>query len=212
MATKKPAPKAAKPKVPAKKASNKAPAKKVPAKPTLTPARVAAHAKGRAKREDEGRPTKWRPEFVELAFKFCLMGATDKRLGEFFDVNELTINRWKVEYPEFCKSIFDGREKADADIAHSLYHRAKGYSHEEDDIRTVALGGNQGSELVVTRTVKHYPPDTAAASLWLRNRQRKSWVEKTDVELSGGLKLISLPDEELQARLAELQARMEAAK
>ena len=91
MATKKPAPKAAKPKVPAKKAAakkapNKAPAKKVPAKPTLTPARVAAHAKGRAKREDEGRPSKWKPEFVELAYKFCLMGATDKRLGEFFDV------------------------------------------------------------------------------------------------------------------------------
>ena len=217
MATKKPAPKAAKPKVPAKKAAakkapNKAPAKKVPAKPTLTPARVAAHAKGRAKREDEGRPSKWKPEFVELAYKFCLMGATDKRLGEFFDVSEDTIHEWKKIHPEFSESIFNGREKADADIAHSLYHRAKGYSHEEDDIRTVALGGNQGSELVVTRTVKHYPPDTAAASLWLRNRQRKMWVEKTDVELSGGLRLISLPDEELQARLAELQARMEAAK
>ena len=28
--------------------------------------------------------------------------------------------------------------------------------------------------------VEHYPPDTAAASLWLRNRQPKLWRERSE--------------------------------
>jgi len=202
--------KAVKPSVKPKAKPKLAPAKRAPnkAKAKLTPARVAAHAKGRVKRVNEGRPTKWKPEFVELAYKFCLMGATDRRLGEFFGVDEWTINKWKDEYPEFSQSIYDGREKADADIAHSLYHRAKGYSHEEDDIRTIALGGNQGSELVITRTVKHYPPDTVAASLWLRNRQRHLWRDKLEVEHGGRVSMEQLPDEELKSMLLELNSKL----
>ena len=131
-----------------------------------------------------GRPTKFKEEFVDLAYKFCLMGATDKRLAEFFQVDETTINEWKKVYPEFSQSLYKGREQADAEIAHSLYHRAKGYSHPEDDIRTLSVGGGM-SEVVITPTVKHYPPDTGAATLWLKNRQSGSWRDKVEQEISG---------------------------
>ena len=36
------------------------------------------------------------------------------------------INRWKEAHPSFRESILDGREKADAHVANSLYHKAKG--------------------------------------------------------------------------------------
>ena len=45
----------------------------------------------------------------------------------------------------------------------------------------MASGNGQGSEIVITPTVKHYPPDTQAASLWLRNRQPQLWRDKTEV-------------------------------
>lgn len=156
-----------------------------------------------------GRPTKWKDEFVDLAFKFCLMGATDQNLAEFLEVNEDTIYEWKNIYPEFSDSIYRGRHKADAEIAHSMYHRAKGYSHPEDDIRTVSVGGGR-SDIVITPTVKHYPPDTAAASLWLRNRQGKLWRDKQEVEHSGGLTIDKLPDDVLAERMKELMLRMQA--
>ncbi|MCY1166639.1 hypothetical protein D9M73_65850 [compost metagenome] len=127
------------------------------------------------------RPSAYKPEYAEQAYKLCLLGATDKKLGDFFNVSEQTVNAWKLAHADFLESITRGKEGADAEIAQALFHRAKGYSHPEDDIKSVALGGNMGSEIVITPTIKHYPPDTQAASLWLRNRQPKLWRDKTEV-------------------------------
>lgn len=126
-----------------------------------------------------GRPTKYKPEYAELAYKFCLMGATDKRLAELLQVSERSVNEWKEVHPEFSQSIANGREIADAEIATSLYHRAKGYSHPDVDIKVIQ------NVVVTTDLVKHYPPDTAAASLWLRNRQGGAWRDKVEQEISG---------------------------
>jgi len=211
-------------KAPVKKAAAKKPvkkpAKKAPAKgkPPITVAdvkAVVARLEGEkraqlraALRAKLGRPSAYQPEYCQLATNYCLMGATDAELAKYFYVAEQTINNWKLQHPEFLESIANGREKADAHIAASMYHRAKGYSHVEDDIRTVAMGMNQGSEIVITPTIKHYPPDTAAASLWLRNRQPGKWRDKVDVEHSGRLRLDQLPDGELTERLAEVQKRL----
>ena len=126
-----------------------------------------------------GRPTSYRPEYADMARKFCLLGANDERLAQLFDVSEVTINAWKKEFPEFLKSLKEGKDIADANVANSLYHRALGYSHPEDDIR--AMNG----EIVITPTVKHYPPDTAAATLWLKNRQPNVWRDKVENTVNG---------------------------
>ena len=123
-----------------------------------------------------GRPTLFKPEYVEQAYRLCLLGATDAELAEFFGVCERTINHWKVSQDEFLQSIRRGKAAADATVAESLYKRAIGYEHPEDDIR-VANG-----EIIVTPTTKHYPPDTAAASLWLRNRQPHKWKDRVEVK------------------------------
>lgn len=121
-----------------------------------------------------GRPTKYKKEYSELAYKFCLLGATDEQLAGFLDVDVATVNRWKIAHPEFRESIKDGKERADAEIAEALFHRAKGYSHPEDKIF------NQNGIPLIVPTVKHYPPDTAAAFIWLKNRA--SWKDKQEVE------------------------------
>lgn len=126
-----------------------------------------------------GRPSKYKPEYAEQSRKLCLLGYTDAELASFFGVATDTINEWKVVHPEFSVSIRAGKEVADAEIADSLYNRAKGYSHPEDDIKVV-----QG-EITITPTIKHYPPDTTAASLWLRNRQGGRWRDKTEQEITG---------------------------
>ena len=47
-----------------------------------------------------GRPTKYKEEYGEQAYKLCLLGAMDKELAEFFNVNEDTINTWKKRNKE----------------------------------------------------------------------------------------------------------------
>ena len=77
-----------------------------------------------------GRPSDYRDEFPELAYKLCLLGAIDRELADFFEVSEQTINAWKEAHPEFLESLKRGKRYADANVADRLYRRATGYSHE----------------------------------------------------------------------------------
>ena len=127
-----------------------------------------------------GRPSKYDEKYNEQVYKLCLLGATDKDMADFFKIDEATFHRWKHDYPEFCDSLTRGKIGADANIAKSLYHRAKGYSHKETITATF-----QGKITDTMEVVKHYPPDTPAATLWLKNRQPKLWRDKQDVEITG---------------------------
>ncbi|MEX3036440.1 terminase [Serratia fonticola] len=131
-----------------------------------------------------GRPTAYKDEYADQARKLCLLGHTDAELAEFFEVSEQTINAWKKAQPAFLESIKKGKAFADSEVASKLFHRATGYEHPEDDIRSV-----EGA-IVITPTIKRYPPDTAAAIFWLKNRQRDKWRDKQEVEHSGDIGLI----------------------
>jgi hypothetical protein len=111
-----------------------------------------------------GRPSKYQPEYCKQAQKLCALGATDKELADFFEVSVSTLNLWKVEHPEFSESLKLGKEPADNRVRMALFHRALGYSHPEDDIRVV------DGQIVITPTIKHYPPDTTACIFWAKNR------------------------------------------
>ncbi len=122
-----------------------------------------------------GQPTKYKPEYCDLAHNYCLLGATDKELGVFFEVTETTINNWKNDFPEFFESIKSGKEDADALVAKSLFQRAIGYSHKETKIATF-----EGKITDSKEYDKHYPPEVKAGQFWLKNRQPKKWREKPD--------------------------------
>lgn len=127
---------------------------------------------------ERGRPTSYLPRYAEHAYKLCLLGATDAEMADIFEVSESTLNLWKQQHPEFSESIKRGKAQADANVAERLYQRAIGYSHE-----AVKIFMPQGaSQPVYAPYTEHYPPDTQAASLWLRNRQPKKWRDKQDIE------------------------------
>jgi hypothetical protein len=118
-----------------------------------------------------GRPTLYKPEYVAQAHKLSLLGLTDKDMADFFQVALSTLSLWKVEHPLFSDAIARGRTAADAEVATSLYERAKGYSHEAVKIFMPA----GAKKPVYARYTEHYPPDTPAASIWLWNRRRDLW-------------------------------------
>lgn len=133
----------------------------------------------------------------------CLLGATDKELADFFEVNESTINAWKRDHAEFSKSVKAGKEQADAIVAQKLFHRAIGYSHPAVKILSVPRGGNQGSDIEQVPYTERYPPETAAAIFWLKNRQPKKWRDKQEQEHT----FPELSSEERQAAIAALLAK-----
>jgi hypothetical protein len=135
-----------------------------------------------------GRPPKFKKENCEQARKLCLLGFVDKELADFFEVSVSTINKWKKDHPKFSESLKAGKDVADGNVAVSFYRRAIGYEHTEDKIFN-----NNGIPMIV-ETIKHYPPDTAAALSWLKNRQPMKWRDKQEVEHSGDLSVTIIDD------------------
>jgi hypothetical protein len=112
--------------------------------------------------------------YPELAFKFCLLGATNPELAELLGVSPSCIDVWLVDYPLFRKSVQAGRDIADAEVAHSLYRCATGFTREE-----VKIFQFQGMPVVVPYTA-YYAPDVSAQKHWLGVRQRVKWRAPTD--------------------------------
>ena len=128
-------------------------------------------------------------------------GLTDEEMAKFFDVKKQTLNNWKSDYPEFFASLKEGKVLADGKVVASLYHRALGYSHPEDDIRAIA------GEVVITPTIKHYPPDTTACIFWLKNRRKDQWRDVQEKNYSGTVTLEEKPQQLGDDRLNELGSR-----
>lgn len=127
-----------------------------------------------------GRPTKFEPSFVGAAEKLAKLGATDREVAEFLEVNEATVYRWKHEHPEFCEALKVGKETADSRVEQSLYRRALGYSHD-----AVKIAVNAQGEVTQVPFVEHHAPDTTAAIFWLKNRKPQEWRDVKATELSG---------------------------
>ena len=154
-AKKKPAKKAAKKTAARTKTTRKAPVRK--------PARQGSAAASATGKHAGGRPTDYRPEYVDKVYRLALLGAKDTEIAAFFEVSESTLNLWKLEHPEFSESIRSGKDEADANVAKSLYNRAVG----------MKVDG------------KEVPPDVTAAKFWLINRQRHNWTERSEHALAG---------------------------
>lgn len=121
--------------------------------------------------EKRGRPTSYKPEFVEQATKLCELGATDAELADFFKVNLSTLRLWTVEHPDFSEAVTRGKEAMDNRIERSLAQRAMGY-----DITTEKVFNHNG-KIVRAKTREHVPADPGAAMNWLKNRRRGEWQD-----------------------------------
>lgn len=145
--------------------------------------------KDELEKDKGGRPTKYEGAATdELARKFALLGGTDVKIAELLGVCEKTLNVWKSKHPSFLVALQRGKQQADAEVAEALFYRAKGYTTKETKIAT-----HEGQITDTLEVDKHYPPDTAAAMAWLKNRtggkykQTGTWADKQEVEHTGDI-------------------------
>jgi len=123
-----------------------------------------------------GPASSFNPDNCKLAYKFCMLGATNEDLARIFEVAVSIVGNWLREFPDFKEAVNKGRAVADADVAERLFERATGYSCEA----TRYFQSPDGPQPV--KFMKHYAPDTAACIFWLSNRRRDLWREKIEHE------------------------------
>jgi hypothetical protein len=126
-----------------------------------------------------GPASGYHPEYCNLARKFCMLGAATEDLAGLFDVHRNTITNWMTEFPAFKAAVREGRDVADANIAERLYQRGMGYERPAVKFFQTADGVER------IDYTEHLAPDTAACVFWLRNRRRKHWREKIEIERTG---------------------------
>lgn len=157
-----------------------------------------------AEGNEGGRPTLYKDEYVEQAYKLCLLGATDNDLAIFFEVEESTINNWKIEHKEFLESIRSGKQVADMEVAQSLYRGAIDRTvPKQVAIKVKEVKYENGKRLsdtekvIITQVEEFIPADFRNAQFWLKNRNPERWRDKIEVDNnhSGGI-TIQAPKED----------------
>lgn len=127
----------------------------------------------------KGRPSKFDAVDLDQVRKVAQKGWTDLEMADFFEVAESTWYKWKVDFPDFSEALKEWKVHSNENVERALYERAIGYTHSEEKIF------NNNGEPMVVKTTKHYPPDTGAATLWLKNRAPDEWKDKQEHAHSG---------------------------
>lgn len=143
-----------------------------------------------------GRPSSFKPEFIEQGYSLALLGATDAELAAAFDISVDSLNVYKKQHPEFSASLKAGKTAADAQMAASLYKRGLGFEFiEKQPIKLKEVEYENGRRVRETERVeivdvqRVVPPDTTAAIFWLKNRRKQDWRDVHQVDGSAGAAL-----------------------
>lgn len=159
-------------------------------------------AESRKIKRPPGRPTIFKPEYVEQARKLCELGATDQEIAAFFQIDRATFYRWQNTKPGFCEALVAGKSLADERVVRAMYHKAIGYTFDSEK-----LFQHKG-KIVRAKIREHVPPDPIAGKFWLVNRQRDKWQEVQKHEHGQPGDFDKLGDEELVAEMRKEAATL----
>jgi len=119
-----------------------------------------------------GRPSKFKPDFLEKATAMARRGATNAEIADVFGISESTFYLWLQKNSEFSDTLKEAKDFADDLVEAALFKRATGFSVPETKVFMTKSG-----EIVTHEMIKHYAPDTTAQIYWLKNRRRDKWGE-----------------------------------
>jgi len=141
------------------------------------------------RKSNAGRPTDYREEYAEQAYKLSLLKATQEEMADFFGVAVSTFSKWKLEIQEFSEALSAGKMKADMNVANSLYHSTMDrVVVEKRAIKLKEVYYDENGKRHEKETIEYVdeeravPGDFKAQSLWLRNRHPDKWREQQHID------------------------------
>lgn len=141
-----------------------------------------------------GRPSKYKLEYCEMLIEHMSKGLSFESFAGLVSVSRESLYEWQKVHPEFSDTVKEAKEKC------RLFWEQQGieglYSTTEYDEK-----GKPSSSKSIN------------ASVWIfnmKNRFRDQWHDKQQIEHSGHI--ADLPDEKLDEKLKELNAKFEKEK
>lgn len=104
---------------------------------------------------------------------------SSKDFCEFLELDPLRFNIWCKNYPSYRKAVWAWRDVATNEIEVAMAKRAIGFK--KTTRRDVVTKTGQ-VETLINET--YYPPDTAAAQFWLKNRAPNDWQDKKEIDVN----------------------------
>ena len=114
-------------------------------------------------------------EKLMLVEKWKRDGLTERQICKNLGICETTLNEYKKIHPELVAALKRGKEVVITELENALYKRARGYEYEETK---TYIKIEDGREVKYTeKTKKHIPPDVAACSILLKNKDKGNWSD-----------------------------------
>ena len=110
-----------------------------------------------------------------LIQKWARDGLTEEQISKNLGISTTTINEYKKQYPELADALKKGKEFAITELENALFKRALGYEFEE--VKTSIRMIGDVTTKYTEKTKKHFPPDVAACSILLKNKDRGNWSD-----------------------------------
>lgn len=122
--------------------------------------------------------SKW-PQVEEkliLIEKWLRDGLTEAQICKNLGVSINAFNKFKKQHDELVQVLKKGKEVAITEIENALFKRALGYEYEEVKTSIRMIDGKETKFTEKSR--KHMPPDVAACSILLKNKDReRGWSD-----------------------------------
>lgn len=154
-----------------------------------------------------GRPSKFRPEYVEHTRILCEEGHTDREIAEFFGITRKTLHNWRRDHPELAAVMGIGKQLANDRVNRTAFELAVGYTTTVTEI--FKMKNAQGGEIIATHEREvNVAPDRDMVKWWQKNREPQNWKDKTEQERTLEVKHVLPIDEvreRVKARLAEIK-------
>lgn len=127
--------------------------------------------------------------------EWAVEGLSEKQIAHNLGIAYSTFIEYKAKYAALSAVLSESKEVADIEVENALYKRARGFSYAET--KTVT---NPDGSIVITEIVKQVPPDTTAATFWLKNRKPKDWRDKQLIDQNIDMVYTIIPNKILEPK------------